>query len=663
MNSDPCRRHVTAREPLHSTSRRRARLEATSLINLCTLYPCLAHIREANARWRQPQPTRRSLTSMLRRLLQYYGSERRQLTVLSLVGLLTAAAEATSLVALAPLLQAVAEGRDSYSGDIGPFAFDLTIAQLAGIAAVLLVIAFLFNLVGSYASARIVASYQLRRRLELVDSFQNAHWEVQASAREGRLVMFCMDFIGQSATGLNSLSTLAQNGAGLFVFLSIALLVSWEASLVITGSGIVLALLLRPLRRRAALYAGQSAQANLNSSEEISMLSLGARDIAAYSVGRESSERFRAVSRRHRQLRIRSQVTTSLISPLFRIAGLLLIVGLIAYVAATSIMEIAALGVVVLLLYRSMAYGQTLIGTHSSLVSLEPVIDQLTEEHARYSEHRRPVGNVEIDDGHCLSLSNVSYNYPGSHREALRSITFEVKRGEVIGIVGPSGAGKSTIADLLVGLRSPTSGNARIDKYEIHDLSAKSRAHTIALVSQSVPILPATVAENVKFFRPIQDEEVVAALARVGLSPLVDEMPQGRETAIGTGSRAVSGGQAQRIGIARAIAGGTDFIVLDEPTSALDPESEQTIAELLGNLKGHAGIVIIAHRLSTLRNCDRVIVVESGTITGDDTLPNLRISNSYVRKAFELGSLDWSSPADHAASIEHIDHDHLTDTA
>ena len=231
-----------------------------------------------------------------------------------------------------------------------------------------------------------------------------------------------------------------------------------------------------------------------------------------------------------------------------------------------------------------------------------------------------------------------------------------MKRGEVVGIVGPSGAGKSTIADLLVGLRTPTSGIVQVDDHDLAEISSSSKARMIALVSQSVPILPGTVAENVKFFRHVNDEAVVAALVQVGLASLVDEMPQGIETVIGTGARAVSGGQAQRIGIARALAGGTELIVLDEPTSALDPESAETIADLVGALKNRAGIIIIAHRLSTLRTCDRVLVLEGGEITGNDSLSSLRKSNSYVRRAFELGSLDWSSPTSSGESnLEHQD--------
>ena len=593
---------------------------------------------------------------MLRDMLRHYGIERRRLALLTMIGLLTAAVEAASLVALAPLLQAVAEGSNTYVGDVGPFEFQLTVTQLAGIAAGLVIVAFFLTLFASYASTRIVASYQLRRRIDLVESFQKAHWEVQAMAREGRLVVFSMDFVGQSAAGLNSLSVLAQNGAGLLVFTSLALLVSWQATLAISVAGALLVFLQRPLRQRAHHYAGQSAQANVGISEEISMLSLGARDICAYEVSEESSAQFRRVSRLHRKLRIRAQITSSLISPMFRTGGVLLIVGLIAYVAASGVMELAALGVVVLMLYRSMSYGQTLIGTHGSLVALSPVIDQLNEERARYANHARRVGGREIEDAHRLSFCDVSYRYPGSDKQVLDSVTFEVKRGEVVGIVGPSGAGKSTIADLLVGLRTPTSGIVQVDDHDLAEISSSSKARMIALVSQSVPILPGTVAENVKFFRHVNDEAVVAALVQVGLASLVDEMPQGIETVIGTGARAVSGGQAQRIGIARALAGGTELIVLDEPTSALDPESAETIADLVGALKNRAGIIIIAHRLSTLRTCDRVLVLEGGEITGNDSLSSLRKSNSYVRRAFELGSLDWSSPTSSGESnLEHQD--------
>lgn len=583
---------------------------------------------------------------MLRRLLKSFRDERKQIAVLTVFGVVTAGAEAGALVALAPLFQAVAEGSNSYTGDLGPVNVDLTVSQLSALAALLVAMGFLLSLLTNYVSSRIVNSYLLRRRLEFVRTFVAADWETQSAARDGRLVAFVMDLTGQTAQGLKGLSSLVINAAGLAVFLGVALFVSTAATLVIAITSSLIFLLQRPLRQAARRLSDESARCNVALSEELATISYGARDISAFGVGSEASSKFRQVAQYQRGVRVRGDSINSSISPLFRTLGTLMIIALIAYVGANGGIEVAALGVVVLTLYRSLSYGQALVGTHSGLVSLEPVLDQLEREYQSYRSHPRRLGLCDSSEAKTLELKDVCYRYPGSSSQVLIAVSFAVRRGEIVGIVGPSGAGKSTLADLIVGLREPTNGAIFLDAQVLTNVFYSTRVQRISLVSQAVPIIPATVSDNVNFFRELGAENTAEAITAVGLRPLIDSFPDGPLTRIGTGARALSGGQAQRLGIARAIAGKPDFLVLDEPTSALDPGSEEFVTDMIGSLRGRVGVIVIAHRLSTLRHCDRVIVMEDGQVTGDDSLHHLRNTNVYVERAFELGSLDWSTTND-----------------
>lgn len=551
--------------------------------------------------------------------------------------------EAGSLIALAPLMQVVAEGADEYVGTLGPLELKFSIFELSSIAATLVLLTLILTIATSYASARIISSNQYRRRLELVDSFIDAEWEAQDAVHDGRLVTFSLDFVNQSAHGLRDLAAFAKNVAGLVVFVGSALLVSWVATMAIaTVTGLVF-LLQSPIRKRARIYSAGYSECNVEISEELSTLERTARELNAYGVGTAAAAHLRRVARRQRALRVRGDVIGALPSPLFRTAGLLVIVALIASTASARGMEIAALGVVILLLYRSLSYGQNLAGVHAKLIVLVPVLEQLDEEQSRYQNRKRPVDGLEIKTANSLRLREVSYTYPGSKTPALAaSLDFAI--GEIVGVVGPSGAGKSTLVDLLVGLRQPSSGVVEISDTSLTELSDKSRARLIALVPQAVSVIPASVSENVDFYRALDEKRIDDAVDTVGLRSLVSDLPEGMNTQIGTGSRSVSGGQVQRLGIARAIAGNPDFLIMDEPTSALDPGSEELVANLIGRHRGTVGVIVIAHRLSTLRHCDRVIVIEDGRVSGDDSLEDLRETSNYVQAAFELGSLDWKQP-------------------
>lgn len=588
---------------------------------------------------------------MLRRLFRHYRSDRRRVFLLVAFGLATAAAEAGALIAVAPMLQAAAEGTDDYTGDLWFFEVDFSLVTLAWIAAGLVLWSFVLTIVSVAASSRAVSEHQRRRRVEVVADFLDADWETQSQTQNGRLVAFAQDFVNQSAAGLRDVATLVRSSTGLLVFLGGAMAVSWLATLAIAVTTSLVWLAQRPVRRRAASLTHRYGELNVEMSEEISDLESAARELRVAGVGVESAKRLRQVADEQRRVRVRADVASAVSAPMLRAVGTLVIVGLIGYASSTRSMEVAALGVVVVLLYRSLGYGQTAASAHSKLNVLLPLLEQLESERQRHAERRVQPSGATLDSGEELRADDVAYRYPGAASPAVRDVSFAARRGETIGIVGPSGAGKSTLADLLVGLREPTSGSMRLDGVELRELSVESRARRVTLLPQHVAVLAASIADNVDFHRGVGIDRIGAALAAVGLSDTVNAMPLGSDTVIGSGARALSGGQAQRVGIARALVADTDFVVLDEPTSALDANSENLIVEVIERLREHAGVIVIAHRLSTLRHCGRVIVVEDGRVTGDGSLAELRTTNAFVRDALHHGSLDWTHDVDEFGAV------------
>ena len=214
-----------------------------------------------------------------------------------------------------------------------------------------------------------------------------------------------------------------------------------------------------------------------------------------------------------------------------------------------------------------------------------------------------------------ISLKNVSFGYE-PNLTILKNLNADIKSGEMIGIVGHSGAGKSTLINLITRMYDVDEGSISIDGYNIKDIATRTMRDNIALVSQDTYIFQGTVLENIAFANPEAKREDVIAAAKIAKAhDFIEAMPEGYDTKIGAGYRCMSGGERQRISIARAILVNPRILILDEATAALDTETEMSIQDALDNLTNGRTTLAIAHRLSTLRNADRLIVIEDGEIT------------------------------------------------
>jgi len=220
--------------------------------------------------------------------------------------------------------------------------------------------------------------------------------------------------------------------------------------------------------------------------------------------------------------------------------------------------------------------------------------------------------------GGRISLRNVEFAYPSGKGAVLRNVTLEIAPGERVGLVGRSGAGKSTILALIQRLWDPDAGAVLIDGHAISDLSRESIASKVAVVPQEVMLFHRSVLENIRYSKPdATDAEVRAAAEAAGCGDFLDELPQGLATMVGERGVRLSGGQRQRLAIARAFLRDTPILLLDEATSSLDSESEQAVQEALNRLMHGRTVVAVAHRLSTLRDFDRIVVVEDGRLVQD----------------------------------------------
>jgi len=247
------------------------------------------------------------------------------------------------------------------------------------------------------------------------------------------------------------------------------------------------------------------------------------------------------------------------------------------------------------------------------ILDIEPAI---IDEHDAIEE-------IEFTDE--IAFNNVSFGYlPG--QELFSSLSFKVKKGEMVAIIGPTGGGKSTIVSLLTRLFDPQKGSITIDGKPLQRYTQASIKDFFAVVPQHSFLFHDTIKENIRFGRTYSDEQIQAAARRSHAEEFIVHMPEQYETLLAEAGKSLSGGQQQRLSIARALIKDAPVLILDEATSALDAASELRIKSILSELKGSVTQIVIAHRLSTIENADRIIVIEKGQKVGDGTKEELLAS-------------------------------------
>lgn len=253
--------------------------------------------------------------------------------------------------------------------------------------------------------------------------------------------------------------------------------------------------------------------------------------------------------------------------------------------------------------------------------SLENVYDNLNEirkyeEIKNESELTNNIKNEKIRFVSELKVKNINWKYENSKNDTLHNASLYIKKGESIAFIGTSGAGKTTLADIVMGLLKPQEGEVEMDGIDIFTIPHQW-SKIIGYVPQSIFLIDDTVRNNIAFGleqEKISDQKVWEALEQAQLKEFVKNLPKGLDTMVGERGVKLSGGQRQRIAIARALYENPDILILDEATSALDSETETAVMESISALQGFKTLIIVAHRLTTIKNCDRIYEIENGTV-------------------------------------------------
>jgi subfamily B ATP-binding cassette protein MsbA len=380
----------------------------------------------------------------------------------------------------------------------------------------------------------------------------------------------------------------------------------------------------------------------------------GNRIVKAFNTENWEISRFRQAARRLFRANLRSVAAAAISSPLMDVLGaiavaLLLLLGRnqIKSGELTTGAFVAFIAAVFSLYNPVRKFAQfnnnfqQALGASSEIFRFMDLEDDVREK-PRAKTLPRFSGSVQFEQ---VSFAYAAESEGGEGREVLRNIDLEVKRGEVLAIVGSSGAGKSTLVHLIPRFFDASGGRVLIDGYDIRDVTLASLRAQIGIVTQDTILFNDTVRNNIAYGQPFIPQKEVEAAARAALAhDFIRAMPAGYDTPIGERGVRLSGGERQRLAIARAILKNAPILILDEATSALDSESESLVQTALHNLMEGRTVFVIAHRLSTVRRADRIVVIENGTIADVGPHNELMSRLGTYRRLYDLQFTNLEAP-------------------
>lgn len=584
-------------------------------------------------RFVQPARKRPSGAVSLRELLRFLiGPQRGKVSALAGVSFVGGIVEAATLALFAQVAAALVKGAKSISVHFGFAYLHAHVIDLIVLAGALCVVRLLLQLPASILPAKITADVQASLRTYLIDAFTRASWREQSRDREGQLQDMMVTQVMQATSGALQATLLVTTLVTFFVLLVAAFALNALAATLVALSSLLIFVMLGPFRnmgvRNARLVSRSQSQYAGAIAETIRM----AEETHVFGVAAMQRKRIGGFIQTAREMVFRFQLLAKLISNIYQSIIYLLLVGALAALYFVGRGHAGSLGAVVLLLLRAGANGQQVAGAFQGIMQSLPFVERIKDTARRYHDSSPPEGSQPLQSIQSLAFERVSFAYRDGH-PVLRDLSFEVNAGETIGIVGPSGAGKSTLVQLLLQLRLPEQGSYQINGVPALELTSADWHRLVAYVPQEPRLLHTTVADNIRYFRALDDDEVQRAAQLARIDEDIVQWHQRYETIIGPRADAVSGGQQQRICLARALAARPSMLVLDEPTSALDPRSETLIQESLAALKEELTLFIVAHRMSTLDVCDRVMVIIDGRLVAFDTAELLAENNAYYRSA------------------------------
>jgi ABC-type multidrug transport system fused ATPase/permease subunit len=552
------------------------------------------------------------------------------------VAFLGGMAEALFLILVTRVAFAVTDGDDQVGTAFGWF---ISTNQALALGVVLVLSRVAFAAFAVWQSARVSTWAVATIRSRLARSYLDSAWDAQQAQQAGSLQELVGRFSNEATGVIGGVNAGLVGTSNLIAMLALAIAIDPIGAVVMLGSVIIFGAVLRPLRAAVKRRARANNEANMQMGTTVNEISRLGMELHVFHVQNNATDRLfkciEMVRERNRRLQLASSMTSTIYSGLAFFA----LLGALGVVSLSNSDSLTSLGAVMLVMLRSLSYGQAIQSAFLNLSSSAPAIDKIIERLEYFENGERHDGGQPVGRVGSIVVDRVTFSYTGD-APALHNISLSIKPQEVIGVVGPSGSGKSTLVQLLLNLRDPQEGRILADGRNIGEFDKAEWARKVTFVPQAAHLIAGSIADNIRFLRDnISDEQVEQAARLAFLHDDVMGFPERYDRPVGEQGGHLSGGQQQRLCIARALVEQPDVLILDEPTSALDVKSENLIRTTLLDLKQRMTVIIIAHRLSTLDICDRIMVIQDGLLVGFDTPARLEESDEFYRESLHLSGL------------------------
>jgi ATP-binding cassette, subfamily B, bacterial MsbA len=416
----------------------------------------------------------------------------------------------------------------------------------------------------------------------------------------------------------SAVTTVLRDGTTLVAMIGYLVYLNWQLTLVSLTTIPAMIYIVRNVQRRALRVGGRVWDAQMRLVGIVDDVSRGWRVVRTFDAEEFERQRFFQEAKLLQRLQLRNVAASASMTPMTQVVssiGIAVIVTLALYQAKQGSATVGEFVAFITALIMAIAPMRHLTDV------TQPIVNGLVGAQACFSlmdtPPERDTGTRELDPGNVrgeLKFEGVRVQYPGSVHRALDGLRLDIEAGKTIALVGPSGSGKSTLVNAMLGFVAPNEGLITLDGVDVQDIRKSSLRRQFAVVSQDIVLFDGPIADNVAYAQPKDAARVEAALRAANLWDFVQAQPEGLDASIGTNGSRLSGGQRQRLAIARALYKNARVWVFDEATSALDTESERAVQQSIEQWHGQKTLILIAHRLSTVRNADRIYVLAEGRV-------------------------------------------------
>jgi subfamily B ATP-binding cassette protein MsbA len=587
----------------------------------------------------------------VRRLVPLLKPHRWALPATILLGILSSLAEGIGISLFVPLLESLDRETPSlpamgwFQRLIEPLLFGVTGASrlfiiVAAILAMTIVkglLTYLHSALAALLNARITHGLRCRTFSKLLGLSQTA----LDRAAPGRLINLLGTDTWNTSDAISLFTNLAINICSIGVFATLLLALSWRLALLVAAGVALISLLLRALSAGARGLGRQAVEANAELSSQMLDGLDGVRVIQVFGLRSHRQRLFNLVSEKVRSIYLRMDLLHRLVYPLSEILyiGLLLAILLAGVSLGYSIPTVV---VFLLLLYRLQPQVRQLDSARLSLTAMASSVEDVMRFLEAEQDAPAPAARVPLSDsGREIHFEGVTFFYDAADTFALEQVSFRIPRGKATAIVGPSGSGKTTLISLLCRFQEPVTGEIQVDGHPLSTKNVEAWRAEIAWAGQDPYLFQATVRENIRYGNlAASDEEVAQAAVEADADDFIRTLPEGYDTRIGNGGVPLSGGQAQRVSLARALLRKPAILILDEATSALDSVSEDYVQRHLRRRAATQTLIVISHRLSTVRYADHIVVLNRGRVVEQGPPSELFGRPGFLSRLRELQNVE-----------------------